>query len=259
MGAKMGKAQIIDLSVPIQPTPPDSPLKVDIEYIDHKQGAKVFGPVFGLRDGDFPDGKFSAVEKLTLTTHSGTHLDAPWHYWPTSEGKPSRTIDEIPLEWCYSNGVVLDLTHKKAGEEIDIADFKKALEKIQYTLRPFDIVLVMTGATKYYGKPDYPQMHPGTTRESTLWLVDQGIKVMGIDAWGWDKPFDTMVKEVREGKKEKLWAAHFAGKEKEYCHIENLTNLDKIPKPYGFKVAVFPIKIEHAGGGWTRAVAIIDA
>ena len=254
----MEKVQIIDLSVPIRQTPPGSPLKVDIEYIDHKQGAKVFGPIFGLKGGDFPDGNFSAVEKLTLTTHSGTHLDAPWHYWPTSEGKPSRTIDEIPLEWCYSNGVVLDVTHKKAGEEIDIADFEKALEKIEYALKPFDIVLVMTGATKYYGKADYPQMHPGTTRESTLWLVDQGIKVMGIDAWGWDKPFNAMVNDVREGKKEKLWAAHFAGKEKEYCHIENLTNLDKIPKPYGFKVAVFPVKIERAGGGWTRAVAIID-
>jgi len=255
----MEKVKIIDLSVPIQQTRPGSPLKVDIEYIDHQQGARVFGPIFGLNDGDFPDGNFSAVEKLTLTTHSGTHLDAPWHYWPTSGGKPSRTIDEIPLEWCYSNGVVLDVTHKKAGEEINITDLEKALKKIEYTLKPFDIVLVMTGATKYYGKDAYPQMHPGTTRESTLWLVDQGIRVMGIDAWGWDKPFRDMVNDVREGRKEKLWAAHFAGKEKEYCHIENLANLDKIPRPYGFKVAVFPIKIEHAGGGWVRAVAIIDS
>jgi len=160
------RVQIIDLSVPIQKTPPGSPLKVDIEYIDHKQGVKIFGPIFGLKDGDFPDGNFSAVEKLTLTTHSGTHLDAPWHYWPTSGGKPSRTIDEIPLEWCYSDGVVLDVTHKKAGEEIDIADFERALEKIEYTLKPFDIVLVMTGAAKYYGKANYPQMHAGTTREA---------------------------------------------------------------------------------------------
>ena len=255
----MEKVQIIDLSVPIQQTPPGSPLKVEIEYIDHKEGANIFGPVFGLREGDYPEGNFSAVEKLTLTTHSGTHLDAPWHYWPTSEGKPSRTIDQIPLEWCFSDGVVLDVTHKKAGEEIHVADFEKALKKIGYTLKPFDIVLVMTGATKYYGKAEYPQMHPGTTRESTLWLVNQGIKVMGIDAWGWDKPFNVMVNDVRQGRKEKLWAAHFAGREKEYCHIENLTNLDKIPKPYGFKVAVFPVKIERAGGSWTRAVAIIDA
>lgn len=254
----MRKVKIIDLSVPIQPTPPESPLTVDIEYIDHKKGAEVFGPVFGLKNGDFPDGLFSAVEKLTLTTHSGTHLDAPWHYWPTSEGKPSRTIDEIPLGWCFSDGVVLDMTFKKAGEEISILDYKKALDKIQYRLKPFDIVLVMTGATKYYGETNYPQMHPGSTRESTLWLVEQGIKVMGVDAWGWDKPFDVMSREVREGKKEKLWAAHFAGKEKEYCHIENLTNLDQIPQPFGFKVAVFPVKIENAGGGWARAVAILE-
>lgn len=255
----MDELKIIDLSVPIKETPPDSPLRVDIQYIDHKQGAKVFGPIFGLEDGDFPEGNFSAVEKLTLTTHSGTHLDAPWHYWPTSEGKPSKTIDQIPLEWCFRDGVVLDLTHKKAREEIHVDDIRKALEKISYSLKPFDIVLLMTGVTnKYYGKENYMNMHPGVTRETTLWLIDQGIKVMGIDAWGWDKPFDEMVKDVRAGKKEKLWAAHFAGKDGEYCHIENLTNLDKIPKPYGFKVAVFPIKIENAGGGWARAVAIMD-
>ncbi len=256
----MGNLQIIDLSVPIQQTPPESPLKVDIQYIDHKEGVKVFGPIFGLKEEDFPEGNFSAVEKLTLTTHSGTHLDAPWHYWPTAEGEPSKTIDRIPLEWCFQDGVVLDVRHKKAGEEIQVADFQEALEKIQYTLKPLDIVLVMTGVSdKYYGQNNYASMHPGATRESTLWLVDQGIKVMGIDAWGWDKPFEVMVKEVREGKKEKLWAAHFAGREREYCHIENLTNLDKIPKPFGFKVAVFPVKIENAGGGWIRAVAIVES
>ena len=256
----MANLKIIDLSVPIQQTPPESPLKVDIQYIAHKEGVEVFGPIFGLKEEDFPEGNFSAVEKLTLTTHSGTHLDAPWHYWPTAEGKPSKTIDQIPLEWCFQDGVVLDVRHKKGGEEIQVADFQEALAKIHYKLKPLDIVLVMTGVSdKYYGQKNYASMHPGATRESTLWLVDQGIKVMGIDAWGWDKPFEVMVKEVREGKKEKLWAAHFAGKEREYCHIENLTNLNKIPKPFGFKVAVFPVKIENAGGGWIRAVAIVES
>lgn len=251
--------RIIDLSVPVRATPPGSPLKVDIEYIDHKEGAKTFGPVFGLEDGDFPEGNFSAVEKVTLTTHSGTHLDSPWHFWPTSESKPSRTIDQIPLEWCYGDGVVLDLRHKRPGDEIDGPDFEKALEKIGYKLKPFDIVLVMTGASRYYGQDNYMDMHPGVSRDGTLWLTRQGIKVTGIDAWGWDKPFSEMVKDVRAGKKEKLWAAHFAGRETEYCHIENLTNLESIPMPYGFKVAVFPIKIENAGGGWVRAVALVES
>ena len=252
----MGDLTIIDLSVPVQQTPPDAALKVDIQYIDHQEGAKIFGPIMGLEEDDIPEGSFSAVEKLTLTTHSGTHLDAPWHYWPTSEGKPSKTIDEIPLEWCFHDGVLLDLTHKNPGEEIDVNDCQKALDTIHYKLKPFDIVLIMTGASQYYGQDKYPDMHPGVTREATLWLISQGIKVMGIDAWGWDKPFVEMVKDVRAGKKEKLWASHFAGREKEYCHLENLTHLDRIPEPVGFKVAVFPIKIEKAGGGWVRAVAL---
>ena len=63
--------------------------------------------------------------------------------------------------------------------------------------------------------------------------------------------------EVKSGIKGKVWAAHYAGKERECCHLENLANLDKIPCPYGFKAAVFPTKIERASGGWVRAVARI--
>jgi kynurenine formamidase len=80
---------------------------------------------------------------------------------------------------------------------------------------------------------------------------------MGIDAWGWDRPFDVMIEEFRAGVKNKFWAAHFAGREKEYFHLENLTNLDKLP-PFGFKLAVFPIKIKAAGAAWVRAVAILE-
>jgi len=101
----MSKGRIIDLSSPIQQTPPDSVLKVEVQYINHQEGRKIFGPLFGLEDGDFPEGNFSAVEKLTLTTHSGTHLDAPWHYWPTSEGKPSKTIDQIPRPFGFKVAV----------------------------------------------------------------------------------------------------------------------------------------------------------
>jgi kynurenine formamidase len=249
--------RFIDLSQPIKQTPPGSMLKVDIQYLSHEDGTRIHGAFFGLTPDDLPDGKFAAVENVTLTTHSGTHLDAPWHFGPRSQGRPAKTIDKIPLEWCYGDGVLLDLRYKKAGEEIGVEDLRKALQKIKYAVKPFDIVLLMTGASKHYGKPEYMNVHPGATRESTLWLIDQGVKMMGIDAWGWDRPFDVMVDEVKRGIKGKVWAAHYAGKEKAYCHLENLTNLEKIPKPYGFKVVVFPIKIERASGGWVRAVAIV--
>lgn len=254
----MKHKQIIDLSVPLFATPPDSMLKVDIEYVSHEQGAEVFGSFFGLDKSDFPEGRFAASENVTLTTHSGTHLDATWHFGPTSEGKPSRTIDQVPLEWCFSDGVVLDFRGKKAGEEIDTADVIQALEKIEYKLKPLDIVLIMTGvASRYYGDPNYTKLHPGVTREATLWMIDQGIKIMGIDAWGWDKPFDVMIQELRQGRKGGLWAAHYAGKEKEYFHLENLTNLEQIPTPFGFQVAVFPVRVEKASASWVRAVAIL--
>jgi len=236
-----GITRIIDLSVPILPTPPGAMLKVEIEYSSHEEGAKRDGAYFGISPEDLPDGRFAAVEIVTLTTHSGTHLDAPYHYGPFSEGKPARRIDEVPLEWCFGDGVVLDFTYKRPGDEIGIDDYKDALKKIGYNLKPFDIVLVMTGASKYYGQSNYGNMHPGNTRESTIWLVEQGIKVMGIDAWGWDRPFNVMVDELKKGIKNRIWAAH----------------LDKIPTPFGFKVAVFPIKVPKAGGAWVRAVAFV--
>jgi kynurenine formamidase len=136
-----------------------------------------------------------------------------------------------------------------------VKDLKEALDKISYKLKPFDIVLIRTDATKHWLEEGYEDQGAGMTAESTLWLIDQGIKIMGKDSWTWDMPFDVM-REQR--KPEEFLGAHFIGHEREYCHLENLASLNQIPNPFGFKVAVFPIKIEGASAGWTRAVAILD-
>lgn len=250
--------KIIDLSVPLR-TDPNKVIQARIEYQTHEQGAQSFGPMFGIDPADLPEGKFEAVETVTAVTHAGTHLDAPYHYWPTSGGQPARTIDKVPLEWCYGDGVVLDMTHKKRGELITLEDVTAALKKIGYKIKPWDIVLIRTDTTtRHYYERGYENMHAGMSAEATHWLVDRGVKVMGIDAWGFDRPFDDMVAEFKKGNKEQLWAAHLVGREKEYLHIENLINLDKIPRPFGFKVAAFPISIENGSAGWVRAVAIIE-
>jgi kynurenine formamidase len=249
----MVKRKIIDLSQALETSGADK-----IEYVDHVQSVELYAKRRGLTGTDLPDGMYCAVENVFATTHSKTHLDAPYHYGPVSGGKPAKTIDEIPLEWCYGDGVVLDFTYKKKGELIEVKDLKEVLNRIGYTIKPFDIVLIRTDVSKYIDVKGYENMHPGMSREATLWLIDQGVKVMGIDAWGWDRPFDDMVEEFRVGVKDRFWAAHFVGRDKEYCHVENLANLDQIPIPYGFKVAVFPIKIKGAGGSWVRAVAIIE-
>jgi kynurenine formamidase len=97
-------------------------------------------------------------------------------------------------------------------------------------------------------------------RDGTLWLLERGVKVIGIDTFGFDRPWSTMVKEyVATRDARRLWPAHLVGREKEYCHIEKMANLGRIPRPKGFKVACFPINVEDAGAGWVRAVAIVPA
>jgi kynurenine formamidase len=222
--------------------------------------SRILKKVSGWPESLFQDNRHLAHEKVTLSSHSGTHLDSPWHYGPVSGGKRSKSIDEIPLEWCFSDGVVLDVTHRKAGTIITVGDLKEALKKIDYSIKPFDIVLIRTDASKHYNKPCYESIHPGMGRESTLWLIDQGVKVTGIDARGWDRPINVVLDECREQGTARtiFFAAHFVGKEKEFCHLENLANLDQLPRPYGFRVSVFPVKISKASSGWVCAVAILE-
>jgi kynurenine formamidase len=257
---KMSRYRLIDLSVCIENNSLSESRSPIIQYISHEQGAGQMKRIFGAEPSEFPSkGTGWAVEIVTASTHAGTHVDAPYHYGKESEGKPAKTIDEVPLEWFYGDGVILDFRHKKPGELITVKDLKEALKEIGYIIKPGDIVLLMTGADKHWGSSKYLNVHPGLSREAVLWLVKKGVKVIGTDAWGLDRAFSAIAKEYKETKNGKIiWEAHFAGIEKEYCQIEKLANLDKIPKPYGFKVAAFPVKIKGASGGWTRAVAIIE-
>jgi len=253
-----GKIKIIDLSVPTEESPSEA-LSLKVVHQDHRETAPVLAGFFGCAVDDLTDGLGYANDQVEMISHSGTHLDAPWHYSPKSEGKPAKTIDQIPLEWCYGNGVVLDFRNKPQGSMIIVEDLQKELDRIDYTLKPFDIVLIMTGADKQWGKAEYFDAGCGMGRESTLWLVDKGVRVMGIDSWGWDRPFWAIKQEFARKKDRRiLWEAHLAGIEKEYCHMEKLANLDKLPDPFGFKVACFPVKLTGGSAGWCRAVAILE-
>jgi kynurenine formamidase len=251
-------AWIIDLSVPMEDSPSE-PLPVKVTHEPHQQAVELMKMFFGCSEQDLPQGLGWANDSVMLGAHAGTHVDAPWHYFPTSGGKRAKTIDEIPLEWFYHDGVVLDMRHKPHGSGVTVDDLQKALAKIKYKIKPWDIVMIQTGADKLWGKPEYFEAGCGMTRESTLWLIEQGVRVMGIDAWGWDRPFWAIKEEfTKTGDKSVLWGAHFVGKDKEYSHIEKLANLDKLPKPFGFKVACFPVKLTGGSAGWARVVAILE-
>lgn len=259
----MGNKRFVDLSISIESGLPSDPEMMipKIDYLDHAQGAEQMKDFFpGVKKDQLPGGLGWAVEFLTLTTHSGTHLDAPYHYHPTMDkGKDALTIDEIPLEWCFNDGVVLDFRQKNDGERITIEDLDKELGRIDYEIKPLDIVLIQTGAEDAWGTQEYLVKGAGMERESTLYLLEKGVKVVGIDAWSWDRPLPFLAKEFQEtGDPKVVWEAHFAGIEIGYCHMEKMANLSAIGRPHGFTVCCFPIKIKGASAGWTRPVAIVD-
>ena len=227
-----------------------------IEYMGAEATVELTGRLFGMGPDYWPDGKGYCVETVSLSTHSGTHLDAPYHYGPRRDGGPGRTIDAVPLRWCMGAGVLLDLRHKAPGDGIVRADVEGELRRIGHTLEPYDIVLVWTGTDRHFDTPGYDHMHPGLRRDATEFLVDAGVRLIGIDAWGLDRPFDVMVEEARAGDKAQLWESHLFGREKEYAQIEMLCNLDQLPRPHGFTVLALPVKLEAASAGWARVVAL---
>jgi kynurenine formamidase len=259
----VGRKRFVDLSIAIEPDlPSDPPMMIPkIDYVNHEMGAEQMMEFFpGVQKKQLPGGLGWAVEFVHLTTHSGTHLDAPYHYHPTMDrGERALTIDEIPLEWCHGDGVLLDFRHKPDGERIRVADVENELGRIGYEIKPLDIVLVRTGADAAWGTPEYLVKGAGMDRKSTLFLTEKGVRVVGIDAWSWDRPLPFLAREFQEkGDPKVIWEAHFAGIDIGYCHMEKLANLGGIGRSHGFQVSCFPVKIKGASAGWCRPVAIID-
>lgn len=242
--------RLIDLATTIIEEPPST--NPSIEYTDHKKTAVERAAQQGFSPDQFPlPGHHFASEKLTAVVHAtATHVDAPYHYGPTSEGKPSRTIDELPLEWFYGNGVVLDFSQQQDGGVLTPEDIQTALG--DYEIKPLDIVLIRTDIDKTPEPRKLAKMRE-LGRAATEYLLDRGVKVIGIDTLSPDKGhFD----ELKAGNPHAMYPAHMLGREREFCFVELLTNLHLLPKT-GFTVSLFPVKIHRGSGGWTRAVAIL--
>lgn len=253
--------KIIDLSVPIENSNYSDPPSIlpKVSYVDHHQSVSHMAQFFpGLKKEDLPDGEAWAVEHVELSTHNGTHLDAPYHYSATMDkGKPSYTIDQVPLDWCFRAGIKLDFTRFEDGYVATAEDVEDELERIGYSINPLDIVLVNTSAGNAYGTKDYLIKGCGLGREATLFLLNKGVRLTGTDAWSWDAPFAyTAQRYARDKDPSIIWEGHKAGRERGYCHLEKLHNLETLP-PFGFMVSCFPVKIKNASAGWTRAVAIL--
>jgi kynurenine formamidase len=252
--------QFVDLSAPITPSPPElpDPLRTEIEFSSHADGAHAIEAMFGVPPDLLRRGEGWAVETFTrFGTHNSTHVDAPWHYNTEIGGERAQTIDELPLENFFGPGVVLPFSHKADGEAVTAEEAEAALAHAGHDLQPGDIVLIHTGRDVFIDQLDYIARGPGVSAEATRWLFERGVRVMGIDAWGWDAPLNMQAQEARERDEPGIfWAAHQA--DLPYCQIERLAGLDALP-PTGFEVACFPLKVVGGSAGPARVVAIVDS
>lgn len=245
----------IDLSAPIRRDPPELPdiLRTDITYENHAAGAAAIQAFFGVAPELLRDGEGWATDTFTrLGTHNSTHVDAPWHYNSTIAGHRAQTIDELPLDWFFAPGLVVDATDRADGEALDVEDVQ---ERLPRPLAERDIVLVHTGRDAFYDQLDYIARGPGVTAGATRWFYEQGVRVMGIDAWGWDAPLHLQAERANvEGRPGIFWAAHQV--DLAYSQIERLVNLGELP-PDGFTVACFPLRLVGGSAAPARVVAIV--
>jgi kynurenine formamidase len=251
-------SRIVDLSAPIAPSPAGTPdfLRNNVEYHDHAAGAAEIEALYQVPARLLRDGEGWSREVILLGTHNATHVDAPYHYNSTIQGRPAASIEQLPLEWFYGPGVVVDFSDRADGDAIDSVAMQAALTAASHELEGGDIVLVRTDRDAFYGQPDYIDRGPGVTAEATRWLYDHGVRVMGIDAWGWDRPLRRQAADALERDQSGIfWEAHQA--DLPYSQIERLVGLGQL-SPDGFKVACFPLPVVGASAAPARVVAIFE-
>ena len=127
------------------------------------------------------------AQYIQTSNHMGTHLDAPRHF--VTNGK---TIDQLPLDWLYGDGVIVNLSDML--DELDIFHPKDIEERVE--VRKGDILFINTGWHRYSFLADegdeekYIHRHPGPHHSICQWLLDKEIRVWGVDMISTDHPMN---------------------------------------------------------------------
>ena len=239
----MGQRCVVtDLSHPISPSDPTFAGHQRVVMWDHLTHEET--PALGLTKLPYS----YRVVGFTMCDHSGTHVDAINHI-VTEPG--ARAIDQLPLEWFMAPGVWFDFSHKEPGAYITKDDVQRAIDATGVTLQPQSVALSYTGWYKKWGQRfDYIRGYPGLDRGATEYLNDLGAICIGQDAPSIDSHTEVATVKVQP--------AHIVCREREILNMENMANIDLIPK-HAFWFVGLPLKLHNATGSPIRAVAITPA
>ncbi|MCU0492961.1 MAG: cyclase family protein [Chloroflexaceae bacterium] len=189
-----------------------------------------------------PPYSFTA-ETIQMTTHAGTHVDSISHIDPRS-GAPS--IEQIPLEWFYTEAICIDLSHLPPRTEYSVADIEAALAAHNLSIKPGDTVLIHSG---HYARtrdtPAYASEYSGLSREAAEFIYGAGAINIGAEAPSVDVAGTT------------LYPAHLVCREMQRLNTENLADLSEIVGKR-FRYLGLPLPIRNGTGSPIRAVAVLE-
>jgi len=178
------------------------------------------------------------LELLFLSTHTGTHMDAPYHFL-----EKGAKIHEISLKKLVSEAVLIK-SKKKDGESITKTDIQK-FEKKHGKIASFSSVIFYTGWQRNLQKKYYFTKNPGLSVSAAKYLASKKINLVGIDS-----------PSIDLGKDSKF-SVHQIFAKKGILIVENLANLEKI-KSSKFHLVVLPLKLKNATGSPVRAIAFVE-
>ena len=202
-------------------------------------------PVPAIRGALTHEEDYCHVDELRLGSHTGTHIDAPYHF--LSGGS---TIDAIPIERFLGVGVVVDASAKQDLEPIGEPELSPAAGRVQRG----DFVLLRTGWDRFFGTQRYFR-HPYLSAGGARFLLGLGAALVGIDAMSVD-PSAADAAGTGPGAKpeeETAYPAHDILLGNDVLIVENLCRLDRIPQPRGM-FSFLPLKLRGSDGSPVRAV-----
>jgi len=179
-----------------------------------------------------------ATRKVVLGSHTGTHMDAPYHFVPNG-----KTIDQIPPETLINRAVVIDMTSK--GEYAKTS--AKDLERSGVDIPKGCGVIIHTGWYRMWMKKDYYYKWPCLTMDACEYLFDKGIKLLGLDTPSPDDPKD----KIAFGEISPL---HYYLLSHDIVLVEFLAALDQIRKT-NIQLVATPLKIQGGDGFPARVIA----
>ena len=176
------------------------------------------------------------LELLFLSSHTGTHLDAPYHFI-----KNGAKIHQIPLDRLLGNGVLIKI--KKGKNQVITKNDLILFERKNGNIQKHSSIIFHTEWQKNLNSDSYFINNPGLSESAAKYLVSKEINLVGIDSPSIDLGTN------------RTFIAHKILAKNNILIVENLTNLNKISSKQ-FDFIILPLKLKDASGSPVRAIAI---